>query len=634
MKETIQKATITLKKVPLYAWLIATGVVLIAAYCLVFFIPKPVQFSYAETTCVSQLVVAPGVQVTSSDTFDVSIQNELRVGNWAYAATKLCFTPRATIPAGEYTAAVSPWGGVVAKKQFTIKTPEVPGVAANALEAKKVSTVLPLRIKLESPDIIHRYSLKVAETSVVCQQDTGELNCPVTDLKLKQGAPYTLSFYRGLNSTQAPTRVIETKVETLLPLKQTDATLKDGQTLYDTTKSFTFTFDKPVKEANLTLKKDDGTAIETTVKREGATVTLEAKEDLPRRAQLKVTLEQVVAEDGSSLEAAPTISFSTSGGPKVAAVSVGANKVPQSARIILTFDQPIHESVDMSKVTRATGVPASVQKLSPTQVAVTLQNAPLCAGFILTFDKGVKSGSNNETSDAAWSFSSRTVCGYAATIGSSVRGRPIVAHYFGNGNKTILVTAAIHGSEPSSYYTAQALVDYLYANGHNIPADKRVVVVPNVNPDGIASGARYNANNVNLDRNFPSSTWKPDIETASGIVKNGGGTSAVSEPETRAIYNLTLQLRPWLAVSYHAQGSLVGANQVGHSVSAGNTYARTVGYGTMFGNAEEVMGYPITGEYEEWMGEIGIAAILIELPRHSGNYGSSQLPAFLKLLSL
>jgi len=55
----------------------------------------------------------------------------------------------------------------------------------------------------------------------------------------------------------------------------------------------------------------------------------------------------------------------------------------------------------------------------------------------------------------------------------------------------------------------------------------------------------------------------------------------------------------------------------------------------MIGNAEEVMGYSITGEYEDWMGEeLGVPAILIELPTLGGNYFNSQLNALLRLLTV
>ena len=98
---------------------------------------------------------------------------------------------------------------------------------------------------------------------------------------------------------------------------------------------------------------------------------------------------------------------------------------------------------------------------------------------------------------------------------------------------------------------------------------------------------------------------------------------------------LTSQLHPRLEVSYHAQGSLVGANKYADSTTIGDIYASTVGYTTMYYDAEEVMGYPLTGEYEDWMGEqMTIPAILIELPSDYGNYLTSQLTAIKKMLSI
>jgi predicted deacylase len=179
----------------------------------------------------------------------------------------------------------------------------------------------------------------------------------------------------------------------------------------------------------------------------------------------------------------------------------------------------------------------------------------------------------------------------------------------------------------------QAWVQHLQSNP--VPADKRIVVVPNANPDGIANGTRNNARNVNVDRNFPASNWSASIDTAAGTLPQGGGTSPGSEPEAAALINLTRQLRPRLSVSFHSQGRLVGANMIGDSSAIGGMYASTVGYSTMFNSAEDVMGYGITGEYEDWMGqEMGIPAILVELPSNSGNYLNSQMNALNKLLAL
>lgn len=367
---------------------------------------------------------------------------------------------------------------------------------------------------------------------------------------------------------------------------------------------------------------------------DGKVLKVTLADDLARKASFILTLKQIVGDDGSSLAKSQTIRFTTSGGPKVTSVSVGGNSVNRNAQIIVTFDQAIADSVDVTKFAHLKGVNGSVRKGSNKQVIFSLSNAGQCAAFTLSVDKGVASKTNKEVSDA-WNFNSRTICGTSSVIGYSVNGRPIIAYYFGSGANTVLYTGGMHGSEPSGQQTMQAWVNYLQAYGNVIPANRKVVVVPNTNPDGIAAGSRNNAHNVNIDRNFPTANWKANIDTSSGLLKNGGGKKAGSEPETKALMALTRQLRPRLEVSFHAQGSLVGANKFGMSVKAGDIYAGLVGYGTMYYNAEEVMGYSITGEFEDWMGEeMGIPAILIELPTASGNYLDSQLTALRRMLTL
>jgi hypothetical protein len=422
----------------------------------------------------------------------------------------------------------------------------------------------------------------------------------------------------------------------MLPISLKDASITEAATIYDKRKDFRFTFDTPVREAKAVLVAKTGEIqkqIAVSQQSSGETLSITVNEDLQRKTAFTLTLQQVVAENGSALEAPLVTNFTTSGGPKPTNVSVGPTGVAQNAQIIVTLDQPIKDDVNIGQFARVEGVGGSVAKRSATQLVYTLQ-AGLCQPFSLVLDKGVASGSNDEVSEA-WKFDARTVCGTTAVIGYSVQGRPIIAYYFGSGSKTILFTGGIHGEERSAQQTMQAWADYLMTNAHRIPADKRVVVVPNLNPDGISRGSRNNVNNVNLGRNYPTANWKASIDTASGQLPTGGGIEPGSEPETKAIMALTRQLMPRLEVSFHAQGRLVGANKVADSVAIGNIYSSTVGYGTMYTNAEEVMGYSITGEYEEWMGEqFGIPAILIELPSRQGNYLTSQLNALMKMLSV
>ena len=633
LKSSIRKIY---NRLPLPAWItIGALLLVVTSYSLIFFIPKNVQFSYAGETCVRQLVLFPSAQTTSSDSFDVKTQDTLSIGSFNYAATKVCLNPTQAPEAGNYSAKIGLLGGWFAAKQFNIEVAEPPVARKADIVDKAISTALPLRIGLTSADEVHTYKLAIADKVTKCTTEKSELVCNVADLQLEAGTDYTASLTRSFKDSNE-TKVVEGKIGTLQPIALQSSSLSEAKVIYDMPKEFSFTFDKDIENAVVLLEQKNGDQrqkIDATTRYEGSTVFVTVAADLARKAEFVLTLQQAVAESGNSLEAPLAMNFTTSGGPKPASVSVGATGVPQAAKIVVTLDQPVKEGVDIAAFARVEGIGGSVALRSPTELVYSIQGG-LCQVFSLVLTKGVESGSNTEVSED-WKFDGRTVCGTSSVIGYSVKGRAITAYQFGNGNSTILFTGGIHGSEGSSYTTMQAWVTYLMSNAHKIPADKRVIVVPNTNPDGIAAGSRNSSTNVNLGRNFPTANWKADIETAGGILKNGGGTRAGSEPETAALMALTRKYQPRLEISYHSQGRLVGANKFGDSVSNGSTYASMVGYQTMFNNAEAVMGYPMTGEYEDWMGEeMGIPAILIELPSHSGNYLNSQLNAMLRMLTV
>lgn len=596
--------------------------------------PKHVQFAYATESCTSAITIAPQLYKTTSNSFDVRAKDEWRIGPVAILSTKLCVQPKQTPQEGAQTANIALGGGWFASRSIVINVPPAPTINADALTGKAISTALPLKIPLSEKDTTHQYTVKIGELSTPCEPQDKVLSCSMTDLQLAQGAHYPAQVLRSFKGSGV-TKVAEGTITTLIPITVTERSLANDQIIYDIPKAFTVSFDLPVATVSAQLTAKDGTIIPIKTTIDQRAISIIPSEPLPRKTQYTLTIKQVISTEGNALTAPLVIPFSTSGGPKVANVSVGATNVSRDARIVVTLDQPVAEDVDVSRLAHLTGATGVVSKLSDTQIAFTLKGAALCQFFTLAIDKGLKSGSNNEVSEEPWSFSARMVCGYSSVIGYSVKGRAIVAYYFGNGSNTILFTGGIHGEERSAQQTMQAWADYLMANGQNIPADKRIVIVPNLNPDGIAAGTRNNANNVNLGRNYPSNNWQASIDTASGVLPTGGGTSAGSEPETQAIMALTRQLQPRLEVSFHAQGRLVGANKVKDSVTIGDMYAKTVGYSTMYDNAEEVMGYSITGEYEEWMGEsLGIPAILIELPTRQGSYLTSQLSALTKLLNL
>lgn len=431
VNQTIHRHLLKLKSLPLKKRIgIGLGgfvAVLVLSMGLLFFIPKTVQFSYAGQTCVSHFTLLPALQKASSSDFALIPHDAVSIGAWPIFATKLCAEPTKAPKEGAYKATLSLFSGLLGARQFVVTVPSPPRVNAQSLEGKAISTVLPLKMELSDSDTIHSYTIQAEGRTSGCSVKGTSLSCETSTLGLAQGESYDLTLARAYKKA-SPQTLVKGAVTTLSPLNVTNAPFPDKTTVYDMPKAFTFTFDKPLASAQATLKTDKGEVIPTTVKTDATTLTLNLATDLPRKTSYTLTLDRVVAVEGNTLESPLVLPFSTSGGPKVSEVSVGSSGVAQNAQIIVTFDQPINENTDIAAVARVGGAAGSVRKLSDTKVGFQLSGAPLCAAFTLTIDKGVKSGSNNETSEAAWQFNSRTVCGVSATIGYSVRGRPITAH--------------------------------------------------------------------------------------------------------------------------------------------------------------------------------------------------------------
>lgn len=125
-------------------------------------------------------------------------------------------------------------------------------------------------------------------------------------------------------------------------------------------------------------------------------------------------------------------------------------------------------------------------------------------------------------------------------LGWSREGRPLVGLRIGEGSTRVRVCGAHHGNEPISGEVALALASHL-AGGDL--GDLEVWLVAQVNPDGIVSGSRYNAEWVDLNRNYD---W------AWSTAEFRSGDSPFSEPETRAMRVLALYGGFGLGLSLHA----------------------------------------------------------------------------------
>ena len=176
-----------------------------------------------------------------------------------------------------------------------------------------------------------------------------------------------------------------------------------------------------------------------------------------------------------------------------------------------------------------------------------------------------------------------------------------------------ILTAALHGEEAVTALLTRRLLE-------RVPGDETGwAVIPVVNPDGVLAGIRQNAVGVDLNRNFPAATWRPDdsftyppgIDPARRRPENrtnrsSPGSGPGSEPETRALMELVERLRPPLVIDLHTPLELL---LVRHGVPA--SAVEILSTSANMPVVDELPGCP--GAFDDWLDERGIPAVVYEI---------------------
>jgi murein peptide amidase A len=148
------------------------------------------------------------------------------------------------------------------------------------------------------------------------------------------------------------------------------------------------------------------------------------------------------------------------------------------------------------------------------------------------------------------------------TGGTSVQGRPLIYQDFGDPKATnrTLVLSMVHPDELNPLYLGMKLIIWLEENINKIP-NSYVVVAPIVNPDGLfrypKPAIRMNANDVDINRNFPTQDWATSAHSNWTKIDNKSkrkfpGKTAGSEPETVFQQFLIEHTKPTKIISLHA----------------------------------------------------------------------------------
>ena len=176
----------------------------------------------------------------------------------------------------------------------------------------------------------------------------------------------------------------------------------------------------------------------------------------------------------------------------------------------------------------------------------------------------------------------------------------------GAGEATVLLIASIHGNEPAGTPLLERLGDYL-ASHPELLHGRRVVLVPVVNPDGVARGTRGNARGVDLNRNFPAVNRRDSAETG----------TALSEPESRALAEVVGKYPPSHAVSIHQP--LVCVDYDGPGLELAKAMSKRC-----FLPVKRLGSRP--GSFGSYLGvDRGVPVVTLELPREASEQDAEDL---------
>ena len=181
-------------------------------------------------------------------------------------------------------------------------------------------------------------------------------------------------------------------------------------------------------------------------------------------------------------------------------------------------------------------------------------------------------------------------------IGLSVQKNAIRAFFWGQGNTYVYILGAIHGNESCSSQLVERTRKLLEQNINQKNNAVTFIMVPCLNPDGKYLNHRTNANDVDLNRNFP--IW--DFNDQENCNRYYRSSMEVLQPEILALLQLCKIYPPALIYSIHQPLNLINYDGPAETIAldvqhiSGMRIESDIGYntprslGTYFGKVKKI----------------------------------------------
>ena len=662
MKTNFAKIHSKLTMRSVQAILLIANILLIAAFiAAAYFIRRrPVETTSLmlrdqQTVCVDGDFYLPYLYDQLSPDFYLTFERKTTLfGKYDIYAGEVCFIPKHLLaPAREYSVGLQ-LSKYLKNTQFvTIKHADFPEVELVTDTDAEINALKPFEFTAKRPSDLFAYELSVSERktsdsdskenelekdSVDCVVNdlaaSPQILCSLHDLNLKLDSEYGFSLNRKLHhsyknlpefadfeqelitgffKTANAINIVETSIApdsvVLSPQPTVEIKLSEAIEKFDGVE-----LAKKIPESASDVKHTTP-KIETVLSDDHTTLTVKVLEPLQTSTQYELFIKTLESSDGSYLPKPYVLAFRTADPPKIISSNVKAKGFNVWDNVIVNFSSPLAGTQSASKnVTISPAVDFGVYINGSRVSVIPKQNFAACTTYTVKIPAGFKDIYGRVSTTGA-NYSFKTSCQRIASIGTSVQGRAISAYYFGTGPKKVVFYGAMHGNEANTRALLYSFINNLETRFDEIPKDKTIIVVPALNPDGVASGSRLNANGVDINRNFATASWRSDASYPGGNnVEGSGGTEPFSEPETRAIRDLILREGPVLVISYHSAANIVISNGAGIANSQGSAYAGLSGYAYVAdSDAEGEFSYSVTGSFGEWSASIGRPALIVEL---------------------
>lgn len=176
---------------------------------------------------------------------------------------------------------------------------------------------------------------------------------------------------------------------------------------------------------------------------------------------------------------------------------------------------------------------------------------------------------------------------------------------------------AFHGDEENSTALLERWIHHLQTETALDFQAHPILIIPALNPDGLAADTRTNARGVDLNRNYPTPQWQPENQ---GSIYYSGPAPA-SEPETQLLMSLIQRYRPRKIITVHCPYKVL--NYDGPAQALAEAMSAQSGYPVVAD-----IGYPTPGSFGTWAGQQqGIPVVTLELPPNPDDPPDPNLPA-------